>query len=37
MKIAIVGSREGLKQITIKICQIQNKMNDIIESDTKRF
>ena len=29
--------REELKEANIKVCKIQNEMNDIIESDTRRF
>ena len=29
--------RKDLQEITLKVCQMQNEMNEIIESDTIRF
>ncbi len=29
--------REELKEMNIKICKIQNEINDIVESNTRRF
>jgi len=29
--------RNELKEITIKICKIQNEINDIVEFNTRRF
>ena len=29
--------REELKEMNIKICKIQNEMNDIIEFNTRKF
>jgi len=30
-------AREVLKELNLKVCQIQNEMNDIIESETRKF
>ncbi len=30
-------AREILKELNLKVCQMQNEMNEIIESDTMRF
>lgn len=29
--------REELQEMNIKVCRVQNEMNAIIESDTRRF
>ncbi len=29
--------KEELKEMNIKICRIQNEINDIVESNTRRF
>lgn len=29
--------REELKEMNVKVCRIQNEINGIVESDTRRF
>lgn len=29
--------REELKEMNVKVCRVQNEMNEIIESNTRRF